>query len=535
MNEQFSTLQLPASPQRVMEGLRDTGYSFNTAIADIVDNSIAAGADRIDINIERNASGYIYVYIIDNGCGMNEGELKNAMVYGSQKRSDPSSLGKFGLGLKTSSTAFCRRFSVVSRGSDMVTRKFQWDLDYVAQKGDWLVKILKPSYDDTDLIDSVAGEEGTGTLVIWEDVDRLLKKNYQIKKAEINALTKIINTLRQHLAMVYQRFLNPAFSDVQNVRIYLNGAEVKAWDPFCISAGSTLSANEYFSIDTDSQSNKSGFTIRAYILPRREEFPSRKDMEEANITNDYQGIYIYRENRLIHYGDWLGLYIREPHLSLLRVDFSFDYTLDEYLNVDIKKSRINLAPEILEALKNVLQPSRREAERRYRTGQTKQVASQQTDAHAPANMNVDEKAPTIEEAKVVATGDDSVTITNANGSFNHTISVLKPNDQTKCRIVPVDNIASGALWEPCLSDGKQAVLINKSHPYYQKVYFPILNNHVTVIGMDSLLWAMGAAEFSTYDDKVREYYEDIRHKTSHALRKLVADLPDPDIDEEVNE
>lgn len=128
-----------------------------------------------------------------------------------------------------------------------------------------------------------------------------------------------------------------------------------------------------------------------------------------------------------------------------------------------------------------------------------------------------------------------MTITNEHGTFNHKISVLTPNNKDKCRIVPVENIASGALWEPCLSDGKQAVQINMSHPYYQKIYYPILSNHVTVIGMDSLLWALGASEFSTYDDKVKEYYEDIRYKTSYALKKLVADLPDPVIDEDEEE
>ena len=535
MSERFDTLPLPANPERVMEGLRDTGYSFNTAIADIVDNSIAANATKVDITIQQNAAGKIFVYIADDGCGMNKAELENAMTYGSQKRTDPSSLGKFGLGLKTSSTAFCRKFSVVSRGSEGVVRKLQWDIDYVADQGEWLVKVLEPSIDDRDLLDGIAGESGTGTLVIWENVDRLLKKDYKMPKAEKNAILKIIESLRRHLGMVYQRFIDSSFTHVHNVKIVLNGKEIAAWDPFCIASGSDLAINEDYKIETDDNDNKSGFTLKAYILPRREEFPSKNEMEEANISNDFQGIYIYRENRLIHYGDWLGMYSREPHFSLLRVEFSFDHTLDEFFNVDIKKSRINLATEILEELKKILQPCRREAERRYRTGETKKITSKPTDAHAPSNMNVDEKAAGIEEAKVVAIGDNDVTITNEHGTFNHKISVLTPNNKDKCRIVPVENIASGALWEPCLSDGKQAVQINMSHPYYQKIYYPILSNHVTVIGMDSLLWALGASEFSTYDDKVKEYYEDIRYKTSYALKKLVADLPDPVIDEDEEE
>ena len=99
---------LPPDPERIMEGLRDTGYNFNTAIADIVDNSIAADADKIDITIDFNPHKDLTIYIADNGTGMNYDDLQNAMRYGSRRRSDPGSLGKFGLGLKTGSTAFCR-------------------------------------------------------------------------------------------------------------------------------------------------------------------------------------------------------------------------------------------------------------------------------------------------------------------------------------------------------------------------------------------------------------------------------------------
>ncbi len=129
---------LPPDPERVMEGLRDTGYSFNTAIADIVDNSISANASMIDILIQINPAMLITVYITDDGCGMDFEGLKDAMKYGSKRRIDPSSLGKFGLGLKTASTAFCRCLSLVSRGkADSTVRKVQWDLDYIAQENSW--------------------------------------------------------------------------------------------------------------------------------------------------------------------------------------------------------------------------------------------------------------------------------------------------------------------------------------------------------------------------------------------------------------
>ena len=226
----------PPDPERVIEGLRDTGYDFNTAIADIVDNSISANATRIDINVNMDPQCNVTVYIADNGVGMTLPELKNAMKYGSDRRPDPKSLGKFGLGLKTASTSFCRKLSLVSKGSDNTTRKVQWDLSYVAVAG-WKVKNLKPNDDELDLLEATT-DGGTGTLVVWEENDRLLKRAYSNPTAAKKALNKMLddpnNGLRFHLSAVYQRFLDPAFPDAPNITITLNGEKVLPWDPFCI-------------------------------------------------------------------------------------------------------------------------------------------------------------------------------------------------------------------------------------------------------------------------------------------------------------
>ena len=133
---------LEPDPSRVMEGLRDTGYDFNTAVADIVDNSIAANATVVKVDVIMNPSGNVNIYIADNGCGMDMDGLKNAMRYGAAKRQDPSSLGKFGLGLKTASTAFCRCLSVISVGENGEYNKVQWDLDEIKQ----MASCQSPSY-----------------------------------------------------------------------------------------------------------------------------------------------------------------------------------------------------------------------------------------------------------------------------------------------------------------------------------------------------------------------------------------------------
>lgn len=527
------SINCPPDPERIVEGLRDTGYNFNTAIADIIDNSIAANASKVNILINMDPAGVITIYIADNGDGMDKDGLINAMTYGSKVRVDLGSLGKFGLGLKTASTAFCRSLSVLSRGEDGVVRKAQWDLDYVAKAHAWKLKLLEPNRDEIDVLEETA-EKGTGTLVVWEKVDRLLKSYNNFGNAK-NALKRIINDLQFHVGMVYQRFLDHEDKRANNVEITINGINVEAWDPFVVSEPLTekLAEDE---IDVDMPDNTSpSFTLRAFMIPNKDSFSTPQAAKKARVGNDMQGFYVYRENRLIHYGDWLGLFTKEPHGALLRVEFSFDHMLDEAFNVDIKKSRILPAEEILEYIKSsFISAPRRAAADRYRHGTAQQVSkiAEKRDAHAESNRNIDEKARSVEGAKITVTKPDEATIENQNGIFTHKITIISNPKPGQVRVIPKPTLEYGQLWEPCIADGKHAVQINQSHPYYQKVYSPILAQNVMVTGMDALLWALAEAEHKTYNEEIKEQYEEIRIAVSRILKTLVADLPDPEEEDE---
>lgn len=525
------------NPERIAEGLRDTGYNFNTAIADIIDNSIAAKASLVDIRIDMNPAGEITIYIADNGIGMDYEGLKNAMTYGSKVRSDVGSLGKFGLGLKTASTAFCRSLSVISRGDDLQARKAEWDLDYLAEVNDWKLKMPNVTDDELEKLNETAGS-GTGTLVIWKKIDRLLKNYSNLKNAK-NALNKRISELQFHVALVYQRFLDENDKRASNVNISINGINIKPWDPYAKTEPDTEDlGNEEFPVDIENQEivddSEPKISINAFLLPNKDSFSTTEAMKEARISNDMQGFYVYREQRLIHYGDWLNLFINEPHESLLRVEFSFDHRLDAAFNVDIKKSRILPAEEILNFLKNYISPARRAAAEKYRKGVNRTVIKQsdKRDAHAESNRNIDEKAKSVECAKITVTNSDEVQIENQNGVFHHKISIISNPKPGQVRVIPKPDLENGQLWEPCIADGKHAVQINQSHPYYKKIYYPVLSQHVMVTGMDALLWALAEAEYSTFNEEVKEVYEEIRINVSRILKRLVADLPDPDESDE---
>ena len=243
---------LTPDARRLVEGLRDTGYQFNTAVADVVDNSIAADAKNIELFLKQDFRGNVTLRIYDDGTGMSEAELLNAMRYGAQVRQSKASLGKFGLGLKTASTAFCRRLVVISRSKPSVQPTTAvWDLDHVKETGNWEITIGKSSATEIKTFEETLARKA-GTLVVWEKMDRLMKAYKDSGGvAAKKAFSRIIEGpagLRQHLATVYQRFLDPADKRASHINIILNGTRVEAWDPFCIGE-SKLEGDENISVD----------------------------------------------------------------------------------------------------------------------------------------------------------------------------------------------------------------------------------------------------------------------------------------------
>jgi histidine kinase/DNA gyrase B/HSP90-like ATPase len=520
---------VPPDPGRMIEGLRDTGYEFNTAVADLVDNSIAAKSRVVNLAVGMDFRGNIRVSIADNGIGMDRSGLINAMKYGSEKRPDPASLGKFGLGLKTASTAFCKRLSVISRPSAKATPlQATWDLDHVANEKKWELLLPIPGKDGLAHLEKVA-KGSSGTVVVWENVDRLLKAYDDPAGGHArNALKKVCSGLEEHLAMVFQRFLDPKDKRAPNIEMYLNDAQILAWDPFCVGE-SDLVAKETVPVELG-KGREAEFSIRAFVLPRGEEFSSEEAAKRARLSNDRQGIYIYRQNRLIHAADWLGIYQKEPHGTLLRVEFSFDHRLDDAFHIDIKKSRILLNEDLWNWLADeFLPPPRRAADERYRKGQKKSIRKAAESAHDSSNASISAKEGDLDTAKVKVLDPKTqeVEITNPQGRVRLKLklgSALKPG---QCFVEPVDGIEDGVLWEPALIDGHKAVRINTAHPYYHKVYVPNLASGVTIQGMDSLLWALCGAELGTVNDATKRHFAELRFEVARLLRRLVEDLPEP--------
>ncbi len=353
-------------------------------------------------------------------------------------------------------------------------------------------------------------------------------KNYSAPSgaAARKSLNRIIDELKRHLSMIYQRFLDTELHKTSNVAITVNDESILPWDPFCITESELVASQAVEVENTDAT-----FQVNAYVLPRREEFSSPQAAAIADLSNDKQGIYIYRENRLIHYSDWLGMFIKEPHGTLLRVEFSFDHRLDDAFQIDIKKSQITLNNALYDWLKDQFLPSpRRAANDRYRQGQKQKAQEKAISAHVSSNNNIGSKENQIDGAQVTSIDKENneALVKNANGEFRFKLKITTANNPGELFIQPVQNIDDNVLFEPALIDGRKGVRINTSHPYYHKVYVPNIKSGVTIQGMDSLLWALCAAELSTINTNTLTHFEELRFELSRVLRRLVADLPDPE-------
>ncbi len=528
----------PDAP-RLIFGLRDTGYNVKTAVADIIDNSIAAAADRIYIELVLKPDGRKLVYIGDNGKGMDAAGVQRAMRYGAPERENKASLGKFGLGLKTASSSVCLRYTVISRCSpEQELVKLTWDLDHVANVEKWEMLKEPVTADELEMFDDLCGE--TGTLVVWEKCDRILTKEYEPGSTnERAAITRLADTLSRQLSLVFHRFLDTIDSRERNIAIFINQQPVEPWNPFYPARSEQVltEAKQRLEVEMPDGSVETA-KIRAWLLPHSRDMTKEEEKQYARISTRAQGFYVYREGRLIQNGGWLDVFnVPDPHYSLLRVEFDFDHRLDDAFRVDVKKSRILFHPELADGLKDLLTPAYREANQRYRRKNREQNSTKSID-HTSANKNISDTGNAAKpQVASVDLGTQSAIVSNNQGAkIKLRVPVQSGVNAETMYVEAVDTINTGELWQPALrSPGKDgfvpAVLLNVHHDFYQKIYKRAAANGYAVEGMDLLLWAFAVAEQNNTNEEMAPIFEDIRAEISTNLRKLLRNVPEPELRE----
>lgn len=334
-----------------MESLRAVGYTTPAAVADLVDNSIAAAARRVAIQF--TATPEPLVAVVDDGRGMDEATHIAAMRFGSR---DPRvatrgiDLGRFGLGLKTASLSQCRKVTVAScwDGDLSITC---WDLDECERRGTWWLGTPEASTIPGDIVD-VLKANGHGTAVVWQNLDRIAALDTR------RALDVVMDDVADHLAMVFHRFL--AGEIVGQFDISVNGRPLPRLDPFLEghARGQALHG-ESFMVDGHAVG------VSPFVLP----FPSRLkpgEMDRAGGRESLKtghGFYVYRGGRLVVPGGWFRIVPADELIRLARVRVDVPVDLDHLWKVDIRKTMAEppaaLRPELKRLVGAVTLRSRR--------------------------------------------------------------------------------------------------------------------------------------------------------------------------------
>ena len=341
----MNTINLPPYAPTLIESTRAIGYSLEAAVADIVDNSIAASARNVDIFFFPIDGAYIA--ILDDGLGMNTDELNCAMQYGSKNPTavrDEKDLGRFGLGLKTASLSQCRCLTVITKQGNFIEGR-RWDLDHVAKAESWSLLVLgEKEINEAPQIEVLRSYQ-SGTLVIWQNLDRL-------KAGEINfeqALGRKIDAVREHLALVYHRYLSGE-KGLTKLKLNINGNKVRPKDPFLTGKSNQPMDDEILIVRGQK------IVVRPYILPHT----SKLSKEEIDALGGkeglraHQGFYVYRNKRLLVWGDWFRMMRKGDLSKLARIQVDIPNTLDDLWTLDIKKSAAIPPAEVRANLKNII-------------------------------------------------------------------------------------------------------------------------------------------------------------------------------------
>ncbi|WP_241231107.1 ATP-binding protein [Sphingomonas koreensis] len=345
----------------LIESMRDIGYSLETALADIIDNAITAKATRVDV-LSETSGEHPALAILDNGEGMTEAQLIEAMRPGSRNPLDnreEHDLGRFGLGLKSASFSQCRRLTVLTR-RDEQTSCAVWDLDEVARTNEWAITLLE---DHADIPwHNRLGK--SGTLVVWQQLDRLSGGISHDIARRADHINRAISLAERHLRLVFHRFMEEGGKALS---VWLNGRKLQPIDPFA-------RGHPAHQRDPEDRLQLAGgvITFQCFTLPHHKAM-TKQDWDDLGGPEGHlrsQGFYIYRGRRLIIAGSWLGLARQTELTKLCRIRVDIPNTMDASWKIDVKKASAQLPPAVRERMRHIVERFSQTSKRTYqRRGQ----------------------------------------------------------------------------------------------------------------------------------------------------------------------
>jgi hypothetical protein len=370
-NKKIKSEEASPNPEYLIKSIAEQGYSLETSLADLMDNSISAKADKIEILIDMESEPF-RLFMADNGEGMTEKELRQNMQFPSNSPEDSrlnTDLGRFGLGMKTASFSQTRKFTVLSKKKgDKKYNGRTWDVDFLRDNGwkiivnsDEEVASLLYQYNQlsTEYLNAFEDYE-PNTIVIWDGLYKF--ENYLKEKNRKKALKReITEVTSDYLALVFHRFME---NDVNPLKIRINNTVVNPFNPF------PEEEKDFRQIEPKQSAFRSDvIKIEGFVLPSRAIAESTKGLTKWTTRHrglmDMEGLYIYRADRIILFGGWNGIVKKAPRLQLARLRVEVGNSVDHLLHLNVAKSQIVVPHELRNAFEDYIHELKIEAEREY--------------------------------------------------------------------------------------------------------------------------------------------------------------------------
>lgn len=521
MQDGYEPIEVIPAAKRTLTALRKLGYDFNSSVGDIVDNSIMAKAKVIEIDFLRK-KGHFSLTITDDGKGMSPEQLKKAMRHGAELGYGSDSLGKFGMGLKTASLSQCRRLQVFSNaaGTPSGLSSCVWDLSHVENTDKWEILSLSRERLDSDKSAQILRNK-IGTIVRWEDVDLLDRElaSFSREGCADNWVGDVVGQLKVYLRMTFGRFIDGT-AKKGKMEFRFNGEKLKSWDPFCVAEKETRKLESKKFVPLPKEFPGAAIEITPYVLPEKEGrngFSSEVAWKAAKGLlhwNDSQGLYIYRNDRLIRYGGWHRIRGKSEHTKYVRVQVDVDDALDEIFELDVQKHQLKLPQSVRDFIEGNTTEACRIAKIRSEKRRTPG-----TSVNRGSNKAGQEVFPDAMKAHGIETTNirpGAVQVTNPRGKnlYRTTRKGLEEDTWVEPGVV-----GDGRLWELIPQHGnKFKVVVNKNHPFYSKVYNT--GNPALIRYIDCIISSVAYTELKAGNPKNREIFMEIRDTISEMLEKM---------------
>lgn len=337
------------NPEFLIKSIAEQGYSLETAIADLIDNSITANASNIELITIQDQEPFI-LCLADDGDGMSESELIKNLQFPSKSPEEirnKEDLGRFGLGLKTASFSQTRSFTILSRKKNSLEYSgYTWDVNYLKENG-W--KIIINSKEEISEFIKLHNNESSNhlsqfdnfkpnTLIFWKGLYKF--ENYiQVSKKQEAFKNEITQTTCEYLSIVFHRFME---NKKKKLNIRVNNVLLEPFNPFPSENNSELRILEPIQKNIGDDIIK----IQGFVLPNK---AIKESIDKNNIwcsrtksLMDMEGIYIYRSDRLILFGGWNNIIKKSPKLQLARLKVEIGNKVDHLLHLNVAKSSINI-------------------------------------------------------------------------------------------------------------------------------------------------------------------------------------------------